>query len=110
MHTNKTNRKRKEGVMGRTVKVAEDIRIVGIKNFGGKSKMIDFFIVVPNKEKIYAFSKRYTNNTYDMCKAGIRVNDLIRRKSRDTGVMRVVNYTNLVLPYLAQEYELPLAQ
>lgn len=59
---------------------------------------------------IYAFSKTYTNNSYDLCKAGIRVNDLISRRTRDTGVMRVVKYTNLLLPYFVEEYALPLAQ
>lgn len=59
---------------------------------------------------IYAFSKTYTNNSYDLCKAGIRVNDLISRRTRDTGVMHVVKYTNLLLPYFVEEYALPLAQ
>lgn len=32
------------------------------------------------------------------------------RRTRDTGVMRVVKYTNLLLPYFVEEYALPLAQ
>lgn len=92
------------------VRVADDVRIVGVKNFSGRDKFVDYYLQVPNQANIYAFSKTYTNHSYDLCKSGIRVNDLISRRTRDTGVMRVVKYTNLILPYLAEEYNLPLAQ
>lgn len=92
------------------VRVADDVRLIGVKNFSGRVKLVDYYLQVPNQSNIYAFSKIYTNNSYDLCKAGIRVNDLISRRTRDTGVMRVVKYTNLLLPYFVEEYALPLAQ
>ena len=46
---------------------------------------------------------------YNLCKSGILVNDLASRRSRDTGVMRLVNQVNRMLPYLAEIYDLPLA-
>ena len=92
------------------VRVADDVRLIGVKNFSGRDKLVDYYLQVPNQSNIYAFSKTYTNNSYDLCKAGIRVNDLISRRTRDTGVMRVVKYTNLLLPYFVEEYALPLAQ
>lgn len=92
------------------VRVADDVRIIGVKNFSGREKLVDFYVQVPNQAKIYAFSKTYTNNSYNLCKSGIRVNDLLSRRTRDTGVMRVVKYMNVILPYLAEEYALPLAQ
>ena len=91
------------------VRVDNKVKIIGFKNFGGKDKLIDYYILNGSDEKLYAFSKVYTNNTYNMCKSGIMVNELIAKRSRDTGVMRLVNYTNLILPYLAEEYQLLLA-
>ena len=52
--------------------------------------------------------KIYSRHTYDLCKSGIRVNDLVSRRTRDTAVMNLVNYTNLMLPYLAEIYCLPV--
>lgn len=59
------------------VRVADDVRLIGVKNFSGSDKLVDYYLQVPNQSNIYAFSKTYTNNSYDLCKAGIRVNDLI---------------------------------
>ena len=90
------------------IRLANNVKIVGIKNFTGEHKLVDYYLVLPNV-RIYAFSKRYTHHSYDMCKAGISVNDLMVTKSRDTGVMRLVNYTNLIMPYLTEYYDLPCA-
>lgn len=51
-----------------------------VKKVSGKSILIDYYIEIPNEDSIYAFSKRYTNTTYDMCKSGVRVNKLICTK------------------------------
>lgn len=91
------------------IRLNNKVKIIGLKNFGGKEKMIDFYIINGSDERLYAFSKGYTNNTYNMCKSGIMVNDLISRRSRDTGVMRLVKYTKLVLPSLAEEYQLKVS-
>lgn len=85
----------------------EQVKIKGVKNFKGKDKLIDYYLEIPGQNsKIYAFSKVYTQNTYDMCKAGIRVNELSGKRSRDRGVMRLVNYLNVMLPYLSEYYGL----
>ena len=85
------------------------VKMIGVKNFKGKDKLVDYFIDVPGKERIYAFSRTFTQNAYDMCKSGIRVNELAAKRSRDTGIMSLVNYYNLMAPYLAEEYELRMA-
>ena len=87
----------------------EQVKIKAVKNFSGKDKLIDYYIEQPGQEKIYAFSKVFTQNTYDMCKAGIRVNELSVKRSRDRGVMRLVNYLNVILPHLCEFYEIPVA-
>lgn len=87
----------------------KNIKVVGIKNFKGADKLIDFYLVTENQDKIYAFSKIYTHRTYELCRSGIRVNDLLTTRSRDTGVMRLVKYTKVIMPYLAEEYCLAVA-
>lgn len=94
----------------RRVKLDNKIKIIGKKEFHERKKQIHYYLVTRENEMLYAFSKGYTHRTYDLCKSGIRVNELITKKTRDTGVMNLVNYTNLMLPYLAEIYELPLAQ
>lgn len=85
------------------------VKIKGIRNFTGKEKLIDYYLELPGKEDVYAFSKAYTKNTYEMCKSGIRVNELSVKRSRDKGIMRLVNYLNVILPYLSEYYELEVA-
>ena len=91
------------------IRVAEHVKMIGIKNFKGDEKLIDYYVLVPGCEKMYAFSKVYTHNTYDMCKSGVRINELLTKKSRDAGVMRLVKYRHVIMPYLTEYYDLPVA-
>ena len=91
------------------VRLGNNMKIVGIRNFRGAAKTIDYFLVTKEHVNLYAFSSVYTHNSYNLCKSGILVNDLASRRSRDTGVMRLVNQVNRMLPYLAEIYDLPLA-
>ena len=91
------------------VRLGNKMKIIGVRNFRGATKIIDDYLVTKEYEKLYAFSSVYTHNSYNLCKSGILVNDLAGRRSRDTGVMRLVNQVNRMLPYLAEIYDLPLA-
>ncbi len=84
--------------------VKTNVLIVGVKNFKGKDKNIDYFLLMPDGERIYAFSILYTDHTYAMCKGGIRINDLLTQRTRDSGVMRLVKRMKFMLPYLKEEY------
>lgn len=44
----------------------------------------------------------------EMCKSGISVNELSTKKSRDTGIMKLVGHLNRMLPFLSDYYELPI--
>ncbi len=90
------------------VRLANNVKLVGIKNFKGDDKLVDYYLILPN-ERLYAFSKRYTHHTYELCRSGIPVNDLMVRRSRDFSIMKLVDYTNLMMPYLAEYYDLPCA-
>ena len=85
--------------------VKTNVLVIAIKNFRGKEKLIDYYLVLPDGEKIYAFSRRYTDNTYKMCKGGVRLNDLLTKKSHDTAIMYLVKRMKFMLPYLKEEYQ-----
>lgn len=91
------------------VRLENNMKIIGVRDFKGAAKKIDYYLVTKKHEKLYAFSNVYTHNSYNLCKSGILVNDLAGRRSRDTGVMRLVNQVNRMLLYLAEIYDLPLA-
>ena len=93
----------------RKVHLDSNMRMVGVKNFDGENRKVDYYLITKDNERLYAFTNIYTRNSYDLCKSGIIVNDLAGRRSRDTGVMRLVKLTNRMLPYLAEIYGLPLA-
>ena len=87
------------------IMVKTNVLVVAIKNFKGKDKLLDYYLVLPNGERIYAFSRKYTDNTYHMCKGGIRVNDLLTTRKNDAGVMALVKRLKFMMPYFKEEYE-----
>lgn len=90
------------------VRLEGNVCLVGIKERGESgNRKVSYFLRTDNNKMLYAFSRNYSRHTYDLCKAGIRVNDLVSRRTRDTAVMNLVDYTNLMLPYLAEIYGLP---
>ena len=89
------------------VKLTNDVKIYGIKNFKGEEKQVDYYIRVKG-EDMYAFTRNFTNGTYDICKSPVTINELIVKKNRDAGVMKLVSYTKLMIPYLAEYYDLPV--
>lgn len=93
----------------RRVYLDNNMTLIGVKNFKGNGMSVDYYLVTKDNERLYAFTNIYTRNSYNLCKSGIRVNDLVGKRTRDTGVMRLVKLTNRMLPYLSELYELPLA-
>ena len=85
--------------------VKTNVWIKGIKNFKGRDKLTDYYLVLPNGEEIYAFSRRYTDNTYNMCKGGMRLNDLLTKKTHDAGVNALIKRMKFMLPYFKEEYQ-----
>ncbi len=91
------------------VNVAKNIKLVGVKNFRKARRMVDYYLVTGNGERLYAFTRSYSNGSYDLCKSGIRVEKLLSMRTRDDGVMNVIDYLKLVMPCLCEEYALPTA-
>lgn len=93
------------------IRLENNVTIKGIKNFEGKEKRIDFYILIPKKQGLlYAFSKAYSSSIYDLCKSPMRINKLICMKSRNEKIMNLVQYTQLLLPYLVEEYGIPVVR
>lgn len=84
--------------------VKTNVWVIAVKNFKGKDKLTDYYLVLPDGKQIYAFSKLYTDNTYKMCKGGVRLNDLLTKRTHDTGIMSLVKRMKFMLPYLKEEY------
>lgn len=76
-----------------------------INNRDGKKKL-DYHLHCPNGDAIYLFTKNYVHRCYDMCKGGIRINELLYKKSKDFGVMQLVKQLNRYESYIKYEYEL----
>ena len=84
--------------------VKTNVWVIAVKNFKGKKKLLDYYWVLPDGERIYAFSKPYTDNTYRMCKGGMRLNDLLCVRKADEGVMALVKRMKFMVSYLKEEY------
>ncbi len=93
----------------KNIRLQNNMKLIGVKNFKEERRNIDYYLVTPDNERLYAFSRRFTSNAYDLCKSEIRVNDMAGRRSRDRSVMNLVNQLNRMLPYLAEYYELQVA-
>ena len=85
--------------------VKANVLVLAVKNFKGEKKLTDYYLILPDGEKVYAFSKLYTDNTYNMCKGGVRLNDLLGKRTHDTGVMSLVKRMKFMLPYFKEEYQ-----
>lgn len=84
--------------------VKSNIIIVGVKNFTGADRKVNYYLIMPDGNRIYAFTRKFTQKTYEMCKGGIRVNDLLTRRSEDYSVMSLIKYLKFMMPYFKEEY------
>ena len=79
--------------------------VVGRKNFSNNLRKIDYYLRYPTGEMLFLFTKNYSFNTYNLCKGGVRINDLLTKKSKDVNIMKLVNHLNRFESYLKYEYE-----
>lgn len=54
------------------------IKLIGIKNYNGSEKQIDYYLITNKNERLYAFTSEYTHHAYDLCKSGILVDIPVR--------------------------------
>lgn len=85
------------------------ITLQGIKNFKGEDRKVDYYLILPKGDKIYAFTRDYTIGTYSMTRSGIQLENLITTRTKDRSIMNLVKYTKYIMPYLTDEYGLDVA-
>lgn len=90
------------------VNVTNDVKLVAVKNNKGEKRALDYYFEISGNRK-YAFTKSYANNVYELCKSGIRVNELVKTRVRDEKIMKLVSYLKATMPYFTDECELPVA-
>ena len=88
--------------------ISDNLMLVGTKReTNGKREIV--YYIRNNKVMLYAFTRKYSMNTYDLVKSGIRVNELMYLRTRDVGVMNLVKYSKRLIPYLVDFYDLKVA-
>ncbi len=83
--------------------VSDKVKVIGINRMQGSKEVIDFYLVHPKWGREYAFTRKYTKNAYDLVKGGMSVKQLLRTKSKDRMVMRLVSYLSFMMPYFMEE-------
>lgn len=84
-------------------KINNQTKLIAEKNYRNE---INYYILTSQNEKLYAFTKPYSMKTWDLCKSGIRLNELMSKRTGHEGVMLLVKYVRYIMPYLCEEYGL----
>ena len=87
-------------------RVTNSVMMIGEESYRCGERLIDFFLLYSG-EKMYAFSRTYRDCTWELCKNGIRVNALLDQRNRNKGIMKLVDNTRRMMPYLIEYYDLP---
>lgn len=86
------------------VRVENNIFIIARKSTRGK--LLDYYMQFPNGEEDYLCTKNYSTECFEMCKAGIPINQVLCSRRRNPAVMKLVNYLNFMMPYFIEYFEL----
>lgn len=84
-------------------KIDNQTKLIATKN---NHNEINYYILTSKNEKLYAFTRPYSMKTWELCKSGIRLKELMRKRTSHEGVMLLVKYTKYIMPYLYEEYGL----
>ena len=85
--------------------VSDRITMVGYNRMRGPEEVIDYYLYHPKWGKEYAFTRRYSLDTYNMVKGGIPVKRLLQIRSKNKRTMMLVKYLSLMMPYFMEEIE-----
>lgn len=86
------------------VRVKNNVFIVARKSPAGKK--LDYYMQLPDRKENYMFTRNYSTECYETCKAGIPINQALGIKSRNSAVMNLVKYLNFMMPYFVEYFEL----
>ncbi len=85
--------------------ISNNIRVIGFNRMQGSKEVVNYYIVNASGKREYAFTRKYTRNTYNLVKGGIPLKDLLQVRSKDKMVMMLVKYMALMMPYFIEEIE-----
>ncbi len=85
--------------------ISNRVKVVGFNRMLGSKEVVDYYLINNKGDREYAFTRRYTKNTYNLVKGGIQVKQLLQTKSKDKMIMGLVNYMSLMIPYFMEEVE-----
>ena len=85
--------------------VSDRIQMIGINRMRGPEEVIDYYLFHPKWGREYAFTRRYSLDTYNLVKGGIPVKRLLQMKSRNKRTMMLVKYMGIMMPYFMEEID-----
>ena len=89
----------------RKLTISNVLKITGFKRRNGKNRVIDYYLENNSGDKVYAFTRRYSNRTYEIVKGGAPVIKVLGIRSKDHSVMNLVNYLTFMMPYFVKQFE-----
>lgn len=89
------------------VKLDNNIFIVARKS--KQNRKLDYYIQMPDNKESYLFTRNYSKVCYDICKAGVPVNKVLRERTRNEAVMSLAKYLNFTMPHFAEVFDLKMA-
>lgn len=91
----------------RKLRVKNNIFVVARKSV--KRNKLDYYMQMPDGEENYMFTKNYSTECYQICRAGAPINRILGIRRRNPAVMKLVNYMNFMMPYFIEYFELKTA-
>jgi hypothetical protein len=88
----------------RKSRVKNNIFVVARKSVKGNK--LDYYMQMPDGRESYMFTKNYSMKCYQICRSGVPINRILGIRRRNPAVMKLVNYTNFMMPYFIEYFEL----
>lgn len=91
----------------RKLRVRNNIFVVARKSVKGRK--LDYYMQMPDGKENYMFTKNYSTECYQICRAGVPINQVLGIRRRNAAVMNMVKYLNFMMPYFVEYFELKTA-
>ncbi len=82
-----------------------NVKVTAVKNTKRGNRMIDYYLIMPDGTTLYLVTSPYVHKCYDLCKGSVRLNDLLKWKDKNKGVMKLVDCMKRMSSYLQYEFD-----
>ncbi len=86
----------------KNVKVENNIFIVARKS--AKKGLMDYYMLFPDNSENYMFTRSYSQSCYEICKAGVPINNILHIRCRNIAIMQLSKYLKVMMPYFAEYF------